>query len=263
MSNTKTWKGAGAETTLGEIMFREHVNKGIVGKWTNLYPGIGFGALYKVFQRAYKFSAQPILKDVFSRHYKSNFVGAFGKKGGEDLMHATSGAIVGLGEVALLPLDVLKIKSQVNPEALKGRGLTKIFAEEGFNLYAGWNWTMMRNIPGSFALFGATSVIYSWVFNTTKKQASLPQIICGSLFGGVCSIAVSSPMDVIKTRVQNRAFDDPRGGMKLISDLMREEGAGAFWKGLAPKIGLIGPKLVFSWTIAQWLSTKIAVWWDK
>lgn len=41
----------------------------------------------------------------------------------------------GVGEIVLLPLDVLKIKAQTNPESLKGRGVISIFAEEGMALY--------------------------------------------------------------------------------------------------------------------------------
>lgn len=41
----------------------------------------------------------------------------------------------GVGEIVLLPLDVLKIKAQTNPESLKGRGVVSIFAEEGMALY--------------------------------------------------------------------------------------------------------------------------------
>ena len=32
-------------------------------------------------------------------------------------------------------IDVLKIKAQTNPEAFKGRGVVKIFTDEGMNLY--------------------------------------------------------------------------------------------------------------------------------
>lgn len=52
----------------------------------------------------------------------------------------------------LLPLDALKIKRQVNPEAFRGRGALRIFREEGTTLYRGWGWTMARNAPGSFAV---------------------------------------------------------------------------------------------------------------
>jgi len=54
--------------------------------------------------------------------------------------------------VVLLPLDALKIKRQVNPEAFRGRGVVRIFMEEGTTLYRGWGWTMARNAPGSFSV---------------------------------------------------------------------------------------------------------------
>jgi len=57
----------------------------------------------------------------------------------------------------LLPLDALKIKRQVNPEAFRGRGVIRIFMEEGTTLYRGWGWTMARNAPGSFAVRVFTS----------------------------------------------------------------------------------------------------------
>jgi hypothetical protein len=61
-------------------------------------------------------------------------------------------SLTGIGEVVLLPLDVLKIKRQVNPEAFRGRGILRIIAEERGALYNGWGWTMARNAPGSFAV---------------------------------------------------------------------------------------------------------------
>jgi hypothetical protein len=67
-------------------------------------------------------------------------------------MHSTAGSLIGIGEIVLLPLDVLKIKRQTNPEAFKGRGVLKIVRDEGFGLYRGWGWTAARNAPGSFAV---------------------------------------------------------------------------------------------------------------
>lgn len=61
-------------------------------------------------------------------------------------------SIIGIGEIVLLPLDVLKIKRQTNPEAFRGRGVVRIVKDEGFGLYRGWGWTAARNAPGSFAV---------------------------------------------------------------------------------------------------------------
>jgi hypothetical protein len=61
-------------------------------------------------------------------------------------------SLIGIGEIVLLPLDVLKIKRQTNPEAFRGRGVVRIVRDEGFGLYRGWGWTAARNAPGSFAV---------------------------------------------------------------------------------------------------------------
>lgn len=66
-------------------------------------------------------------------------------------------SIVGIGEIVLLPLDVLKIKRQTNPEAFRGRGLFKIISDEGMGLYRGASWTAARNAPGSFAVCFSSS----------------------------------------------------------------------------------------------------------
>jgi hypothetical protein len=180
------------------------------------------------------------------------------------MQQAVSGALVGMGEVVLLPLDVLKIKSQTNPDVLKGRGMVELFLKENIRLYRGTTWTMARNAPGSFALFGANSLVYTRLFGINgPREAKGYQIFVGSMAGGIASIIVSSPLDVIKTRLQNKAFDDKRSGFRVISELVKEEGGHAFFKGLTPKIGLIGPKLVFSFTVAQWLTKEIQIYLDK
>lgn len=268
MSNTTTIFVSGAKQSenmsrLAQVLFRENAGKSIVTKWLGLFPGVSFGAAYKVLQRTYKFGSQPILKDYMKQHYGNTFRAKFGKSG-NDMLNAVSGAMVGVGEVFLLPLDVLKIKSQTNPEVLRGRGVIDIFVKENFRLYRGIGWTAARNCPGSFALFGMNSVVYTRVFGVSgPREAKGYQIFFGSMAGGVASIVVSSPLDVIKTRIQNKPFDDTRSGVRVITDLLREEGMHAFFKGLTPKIGLIGPKLVFSFTVAQWLIAKIQARWGE
>lgn len=84
-------------------------------------------------------------------------------------------SLIGIGEIFLLPLDVLKIKRQTNPEAFRGRGLFRIIADEGFALYRGWEWTAARNAPGSFAVLP----LYLAVVNVSYSEAvRSPKNIC-------------------------------------------------------------------------------------
>lgn len=100
-------------------------------------------------------------------------------------------------QIALLPLDVLKIKAQTNPESLAGRGVADIFLKEGRGLYRGAGWTAARNAPGSFALFGGASVVKEYVFKLERPgDATLFQTFCASIAGAVSRCVVSACISV-------------------------------------------------------------------
>jgi len=237
---------------LSQIIFREHARAPIFGRALSLFPGLGYAAGYKIAQRIYKFGGQPWFNDILVTNYKTQFTNAFGEKNGKLMMQATAGSLTGIGEVLLLPLDVLKIKRQVNPEAFRGRGLVRIVAEEGTTLYRGWGWTMARNAPGSFALFGASAFTKDIILGIEDySKATWVQNFIASIAGAVTSITVAAPLDVVKTRIQNANFESKVSGVTVLRELLRSEGPMALFKGLTPKILVVGPKLVFSYTLAQ------------
>ncbi|KAI9359742.1 mitochondrial carrier domain-containing protein [Pilaira anomala] len=242
------------KAAVNQVVFKEAANATFMKKYASLFPGVGFAAGYKVAQRVYKFGGQPFVRDYLNSKHRDLFVGTFGEKTGKTMMHATAGSIVGIGEIALLPLDVLKIKRQTNPEAFRGRGFITIVKDEGMGLYRGAGWTAARNAPGSFALFGGSAFVKEYIFSLEDyNKATFFQNFCSSIGGAVASITVAAPLDVVKTRIQNRNFENPESGLKIIKDLIKNEGFGGFFKGLTPKILVVGPKLIFSFTVAQQL----------
>ncbi|KAJ8595154.1 mitochondrial carrier protein [Rhizopogon salebrosus TDB-379] len=245
-------KGKVSFSTLSPIIFRDYATASLSKKLLSLFPGLGYAAGYKISQRIYKFGGQPWFNEIITRHYKDQFTSVFGERKGKMMMQATAGSLTGIGEVVLLPLDALKIKRQVNPEAFRGRGVLRIFLEEGTTLYRGWGWTMARNAPGSFALFGASAVTKEYALGVTDySKATWTQNFIASIAGAVASITIAAPLDTVKTRIQNANFEQKVPGVTVIKDLLRNEGPTAFFKGLTPKILVVGPKLVFSYTLAQ------------
>jgi len=238
-----------------QVIFKEYAAAPLGRKFLSLFPGLGFAAAYKVSQRIYKFGGQPFVNDFLTTRYKSQFTSVFGEKSGKAMMSSLSGSIIGIGEIVLLPLDVLKIKRQTNPEAFKGRGMFKIISDEGLSgLYRGWQWTAARNAPGSFALFGGSAFTKEYIYGLKDySQATWTQNFVASIAGSVSSIAISQPIDLIKTRIQNQNFESRVGGFTLVRELLKHEGPSAFFKGLTPKILIVGPKLIFSYTLAQTL----------
>ena len=101
------------------------------------------------------------------------------------------------------------------------------------------------------------------------SKATWTQNFIASVSGAVASITVAAPLDVIKTRIQNANFEHKVSGITVMKDLLKHEGPSALFKGLTPKVGkqirpvfdilltvflqilVVGPKLVFSYTLAQ------------
>ena len=238
---------------LKQVILGKHASKGWVRGIPTLYPGLKFATSYKLSQRVYKYSGQHFVKNYLLNNHKNGFNNIFGEKYGNTMISAVSGSMIGVGEIALLPLDVLKIKSQTNPEALKGRGLIKIIKDEGMNLYSGSAWTATRNAVGSFTLFGTSTLLKSQVFglDINEKATFWQHFVCSTGASTTC-ILVSSPMDVIKTRIQIKDFKEKVRGGEIVKNIVKREGIRAFFKGIGPKLLTIGPKLTFSFTVAQY-----------
>ncbi|KAJ1619620.1 hypothetical protein T492DRAFT_1150718, partial [Pavlovales sp. CCMP2436] len=162
-----------------------------------------------------------------------------------------------------------------NMQALSGKGFFGLVQAEGLGLYRGAGWTAVRNAPviairirtikvdiiiitvviicklikittlttnmvkkkGSFALFGGSAFVKDFVFGLEDyNKATFAQTSLASIAGATASITVAAPMDVIKTRIQSRAHNDPKSGAVIIAELFAKEGPGALFKGLLPKL---------------------------
>ena len=120
----------------GTVVFKGE-QKGILSRYIALLPGLTFAAAYKVSQRVYKFGSQPLVFEYLEKHHSQAFKNKFGTNA-NTMMSATAGSLIGIGEIVLLPLDVLKIKSQTNIEALQKRNMFTIIKQEGIgSLYKG------------------------------------------------------------------------------------------------------------------------------
>lgn len=103
-------------------------------------------------------------------------------------------------------------------------------------------------------LFGGSAAAKQYLYKLEDyNKASWLQNFVASIAGATASLVVSAPLDVIKTRIQNRNFENPESGFKILKDMARKEGPSSFFKGLVPKLLMTGPKLVFSFWLAQTL----------
>ena len=235
-----------------KILFQKAADQGPLQKYRSLFGGFGYGALYKVSQRIYKFGGQPVLNDFLQKTvFKPTDGGELSKKS-KFFSNAISGAMMGAGEVMLLPFDVMKIKSQTNPEVRK-MGFAGLVKQEGLSgLYAGAGFTAARNVIGSFMLFGVNSYVKCTLAPKEGEKPTFVQLAISSTAGSVSSILVACPLDVVKTRIQSGSHAG-LSGTTIIRNMYTQEGIGGFFKGAVPKVAVVGPKLIFSFTLAQYL----------
>jgi hypothetical protein len=103
-------------------------------------------------------------------------------------------------------------------------------------------------------LFGGSAFAKEKIYKLNDyNKATWGQNFVASVCGASASLIVSAPLDVIKTRIQNRNFENPESGFKIVSKMLKNEGPTSFFKGLTPKLLMTGPKLVFSFWLAQTL----------
>lgn len=219
-----------------------------------LYSGTQYAVLYKVSQRTIKFAGQPVVKDYLHSYHEGTFNRFCGKKKGKQLMEATAGSIVGVCEVVVLPFDRMKVLLQTNRGALQSRGLLQVARHEGVRkLYAGAGTTALRNLPGSFLLFGGAALTKDVVFGLEDhRKATFFQNTVASTVGACMGVFCTSPLDVIKTRIQNKGFDQAAmSGAQVFRHVVKTEGASAFFKGITPKVIATSPKLVFTYTMTE------------
>jgi Mitochondrial carrier protein len=68
------------------------------------------------------------------------------------------------------------------------------------------------------------------------NKASWFQNFIASIAGASASLLVSAPLDVVKTRIQNRNFENPESGFRIVGSMIKNEGFTSFFKGLVPKV---------------------------
>jgi hypothetical protein len=249
--------------SLGKVIFKDAAEKTALGRYFSLFRGFKYAVAYKVSQRTYQFGGHPFVNEFVKTHYGSTLVDLVGSRNAQFTGHAISGAIIGLGEVMLLPFDMLKVRGQtanINSQfPPKNQSLFAHFGNDTLGalkaLYRGAGWTAARNSIGCFSLFGTSALVKDKVLDLQDySMATVSQEFSCALIASAMSILVVAPLDVIKVRIQAAPLSTSTQGWTLLKSLLRQEGPTALFKGTIPKLLVAGPKVAFGFTVAQQLS---------
>ncbi|XP_043721291.1 S-adenosylmethionine carrier 1, chloroplastic/mitochondrial-like isoform X2 [Telopea speciosissima] len=157
--------------------------------------------------------------------------------------HLTAGAIGGAASsLVRVPTEVVKQRMQTGQFASAPDAVRLIVAKEGFKgLYAGYGSFLLRDLPFDaiqFCLYEQLRIGYKITAQRDLKDAE--NAIIGA-FAGALTGAITTPLDVIKTRLMIQGSANQYNGISnCVQTIVREEGPAALLKGIGPRVLWIG-----------------------
>lgn len=159
------------------------------------------------------------------------------------LAHLTAGAIGGaVSSIVRVPTEVVKQRMQTGQFASAPDAVRLIVATEGFRgLYAGYGSFLLRDLPFDAIQFCLYEQLRMGYKLAAKRDLKDPENAMIGAFAGAITGAITTPLDVIKTRLMIQGSTKQYEGiLHCVSSIVKEEGASTLFKGMGPRILWIG-----------------------
>jgi len=232
------------------VTVAEEGSKALVKGWAPTLvgyslQGVGKFGFYEVFKIIYS----GILGEEASYTYRTG------------LYLVASASAEFLADIALCPFEAVKVRVQTQPgwSTTLREGFPRILNEEGVTgLYKGLVPLWCRQIPYTmmkFACFEKTvELLYKHVVpkpraDCSKGEQLVVTFAAGYIAGVFCAI-VSHPADTIVSKLNQKPG-------ATAGDIVKEVGFMGLWKGLGPRIIMIGTLTALQWFIYD--SVKVAL----
>lgn len=194
-------------------------------------------------KRATKFAAN----DEWGRVYRK----WFGVEKMTQSLSVLTGATAGATEsFVVVPFELVKIRLQDKASAGKYNGMVdcvvKTVRNEGpLTLYQGLESTMWRHILWNAGYFGCIFQVRQLLPKADDKKGQMVNDMISGAVGGTVGTIVNTPMDVVKSRIQNTPkvpgqVPKYNWAWPGIATVFKEEGAAALYKGFLPKVSFHG-----------------------
>lgn len=156
-------------------------------------------------------------------------------------------------------MEVTKIRMQMQAATLplaERLNVVEMVQELGVRgLYVGTTATMTRDVGFSIVFFPLYAQLKAALADE-KGENSMSSVLQAGMLAGSLGAAAVTPADVIKTRMQVEGGFERFGGCmrNAASAVWKQEGPGAFFRGMLPRIMVMGP--LFSITLLVFEAQK-------
>lgn len=209
-------------------------SKGVLG----FYSGISAVIVGSTFSSAVYFGTCEFGKSLLSKFEKYPSV----------LIPPTAGAMGNIVSSAIMvPKELITQRMQAGAKGRSWEVLIQILDKDGvLGLYAGYSATLLRNLPAGVLSYSSFEYLKSAVLRTKKggNLEPIESICCGALAGAI-SASLTTPLDVIKTRLMTQVHGDAvnkvaaatySGVREMVEQILKEEGWIGFTRGMGPRV---------------------------
>ena len=190
----------------------------------------------------------PSVVPAIARHliYTTSRIGIYEKFRNQEssILHKTAITIFAssFGQFIATPADVVKVQLQTNNKNT-ATIVKDIYRSNGLlGFYNGWKPTVLRAV--------AVNIGELLTYDTTKHKLlnymddGIPCHVLSSINSGFVSTVLSTPADVIKTRIM---ASNSGNIFSVTKDIIKNEGIASLWKGFFPIWARIAPWQMFFW----------------
>ncbi|XP_017879302.1 S-adenosylmethionine mitochondrial carrier protein-like [Ceratina calcarata] len=130
-----------------------------------------------------------------------------------------------------VPVEVVKQRKQALTFDKKDVSLRR--------LYRGYLSTVLRDMPFSLIQFPVWERLKRvWGSHTEREILPVESAVCGAIAGGI-SAAMTTPLDVVKTRIMLSHRNESVSKMKILyvlKDVYKEKGLSGLFAGVSPRV---------------------------
>ncbi|KAL2652140.1 hypothetical protein R1flu_020268 [Riccia fluitans] len=177
-----------------DVISKILASQGIAG----FYSGVQAAFIGSVMSSSVYFGTYELVKGVFSSvaRWPEALVPPFAAA----LGNITSSAI-------LVPKEVIKQRMQAGATGTAREVFMHTIQTEGvLGLYAGYSAALLRNLPTNIISFSTFEYLkMAWLKGTDKVRLDPWQSVVSGAFAGALSAAVTTPLDLVKTRLMTQA----------------------------------------------------------
>eukprot|EP00249_Psilotum_nudum_P017707 c26451_g1_i4 orf=314-1342(-) len=207
--------------------------------------GLGAGPAHAVYFAVYEFCKEKFGGNMDGHH---------------PLAHGIAGVLATVASDAVFtPMDVVKQRLQLRSSPYRGVTdcIEKVLREEGFGaFYASYRTTVVMNAPFTAVHFSTYEAVKKVLMDMSPGTESDENLIVHATAGGAAGAlasAVTTPLDVVKTRLQCQGVNGAErfSGSSIrnvLTKIIAKEGPGAIMKGLKPRVLFHMPAAAISWS---------------